>query len=190
MRATALWRRLDTIGTDAARLYQTQAGWCLIGTAVFLHEKAPAKLDYELQFHGDWTTASGAAKGFLGQTAIDRTFRRDSSGWSVNGEKVSGLKNITDLDFGFTPATNFAQLRRLKLQLAEAVDFSVAWWEPGATTLIELPQHYRRRSERSYWYESPTVSYRGQLELAPSGFVRFYPHLWELESEEIYLSGQ
>lgn len=183
MCASAFWRRLDTIGSDAARLYQRPDGWRLSGTAVFLQEKQPAKLDYDLHFHADWTTARGLVQGFVGPTAVDKTFQRDTSGWSIDGVAVPGLGHLQDLDFGFTPATNFAQLRRANLAVDQAIDFAVAWWEPGTPTLVDLPQHYRRRSERAYWYQSPSGPYEAELELAPSGFVRHYPQLWVLESD-------
>lgn len=179
----AFWRRLDTLGTDAARLSQVGGGWRLGGTAVFLHEKQPTRLEYELQLNADWTTASGAVRGFRGDTMIDQVFQRDGAGWSMNGARVPGLEQVADLDFGFTPATNFAQLRRIALRVGDTADFSVAWWDVDESTLVGVPQHYRRCQEDKYWYESPTVSYREMLELAGNGFVRHYPRLWALESE-------
>jgi hypothetical protein len=155
----------------------------LVGTAVFLQEKEPARLDYALDLGADWTTERGVITGFIGATAIDQTFIRDATGWSMTGIRIAGLEHLKDLDFGFTPATNLPQVRRANLKLGEAIDFDVAWWEPGATTLVKLPQHYRRRGEHTYWYESPSGPYQEELELAPNGFVRSYPRLWVLESE-------
>ena len=136
--------------------------------------KDPARLDYALDLAPDWTTEQGVVSGFIGATAIDQTFFRDAAGWSMNGVKLSGFEHLKDLDLGFTPATNLPQVRRANLSVGEAIDFSVAWWEPGAPTLMDLPQHYRRRSEWTYWYESPTGPYREELEFAPNGFVRSY----------------
>ena len=181
--ASAFWRRLDTTGSDAARLYQSRTGWRLAGTAVFLKDKAPARLDYALDLGTDWTTERGVITGYVGGTIIDLTIVRDAAGWSMNGRRAAGFEHVKDLDLGFTPATNLPQLRRAALQIGESVDFGVAWWEPGAAMLVELPQHYRRRSERTYWYESPSVAYRAELEIAPNGFVRSYPDLWVIESE-------
>jgi hypothetical protein len=55
----------------------------------------------------------------------------------------------------------------------------VAWIDAPDGVLQALPQRYERRSATTYWYESPTVGYAELLELAPSGFVRRYPGLWE-----------
>jgi uncharacterized protein len=183
MVALAFWRRLDTSGSDAARLFQTKTGWRLMGTAVFLQDKDPARLDYVLDLDADWTTQRGMISGFVGETAIDQTMVRDAAGWRMNETRVTGLAHLKDLDLGFTPATNLPQVRRINLKVGETIDFAVAWWEPGAATLTELPQHYHRRAERTYWYESPSEPYEAELEFAPNGFVRSYPRLWALESD-------
>lgn len=185
LKASAFWRRLDTSGTDVARLFRTKAGWRLAGTAVFLHEKtkAPSRLDYELKLRSDWATSCGFVRGFVGRNVIDQTFRRDIAGWHMNGRRVRGLEGVVDLDFGFTPATNFAQVQRIHLAVGAAADFSVAWWDAGERALVNLPQHYERRSERKYWYESPSGPYEAELEFAASGFARHYPQLWALESD-------
>jgi hypothetical protein len=182
--AAALWRRLDTIGTDVALLIRRSAGWRLAGTAMFVHEKKPARLDYEVDLNANWTTSQGVIRGFLGSTLVDQTILRDASGWSMNGQRVPGLEHLDDLDLGFTPATNLPYLRRANLGVGEAIDRAVAWWEPGVATLQELPQHYQRRDQRTYWYESPTGPYQAVLEFAANGFARIYPQLWVMESED------
>jgi hypothetical protein len=181
--AVALWRRLDTVGTDVARLSRRGTGWLLAGTAVFLHDKKPARLNYDLELNPDWTTSRGIIRGFLGENPVEQTIVRDADGWSMNGTKVPGLEHLHDLDLGFTPATNLPYLRRANLNIGEAIDRAVAWWEPGVATLQSLPQHYRRRDEQAYWYESPTVSYEAILEFSDNGFARNYPGLWVMESE-------
>lgn len=167
---------------DTARLFRQGPGRRLVGTAIFLHAKSPARLDYEVDLNADWTTSRGVIRGFLGETVVEQTFLRDSTGWSMNGVKIPGLEHLDDLDLGFTPATNLPYLRRANLSVGEAIDRAVAWWEPGVPTLQELPQHYQRRDEHSYWYESPTGPYQAVLEFAANGFARNYPRLWILES--------
>ena len=191
--ASALWRRLDTVGCDVARLFETPAGWRLEGTTVFLHEtsRAPARLDYTVELNRDWTTTRGNVAGFVGSSAVAATISRDHSGWSINGERVAGpgLDAVVDLDFGFTPATNFAQVRRIDLPVGQGTTFSVAWWDVGQPTLTALPQHYPRTSPSTYRYASPTGPYEADLEFAASGFVRHYPDLWLLESNAERVAG-
>jgi len=101
--------------------------------------------------------------------------------WALNGAVVPEVGNCIDVDFGFTPATNLIQLRRLALEVGKAADAPAAWFDVSERTLVFLPQRYERRSESTYWYESPNAGYEALLEAAPNGFVRRYPGLWEME---------
>lgn len=96
---------------------------------------------------------------------------------------MPALGHCLDLDFGFTPATNLLQLRRLALQPGQAADAPAAWLDVATGTLRRLPQRYERRTEYSYWYEAPSVGYAGLLEILPSSFIRRYPGLWEAEAQ-------
>jgi hypothetical protein len=99
----------------------------------------------------------------------------------VNGAVVLDVGSCVDLDFGFTPATNLLQLQRLALHVGQAAQAPAAWLDVSTGTLELLPQRYERRAEATYWYEAPRVGYAALLEVAPSGFVRRYPGLWEAE---------
>lgn len=183
MAATSiLWRRLDTPGHDACRLEQSAAGWRLEGTAVFRHEGVPAQLSYYVACDPAWHTQQGQVHGWLGEQSIEFAVARTARGaWTLNGAPVPGLESYVDLDFGFTPATNLPQLRRVALAVGQAADVPVAWLDVSTGTLTVLPQRYERRSAATYWYESPTVSYEGLLEVGPTGFIQRYPALWEAE---------
>jgi uncharacterized protein len=99
----------------------------------------------------------------------------------MNEAVVSGLGSCIDLDFGFTPATNLLQLRRLSLVQGQAVNNPVAWFDVFAGTLEILNQCYERRSEAAYWYEATKFDYTAVLEVTPTGFIHSYPGLWEAE---------
>lgn len=177
-----LWRRLDTPGHDACWLEGSDAGWQLHGTAVFREDGAPARLAYHLECDLSWCTRRGRVHGWLGVRPVDFTIARtDQGAWTLNAAVVPGLERYVDLDFGFTPATNLPQVRRLALAVGQAAEVPVAWLDVSAGTLEALPQRYERRSEESYWYESPTAGYSGLLEVTSDGFIRRYPGLWEME---------
>jgi hypothetical protein len=179
-----LWRRLDVPGHDACRLEETAGGWRLVGMAVFRHEGGPAQLEYEARCDRAWRSLGGQVRGWLGGRAVDVSIARvQDGGWTLDGAAVPGLEACEDLDYGFTPATNLFQLRRLGLAIGQARDCPVAWLDDAARTLTALPQRYERRSELTYWYESPTTPYAALLELTPAGFARVYPGLWQREGD-------
>jgi hypothetical protein len=180
---SALWRRLDTPGHDAARVSAVSDGWRLEGAAVFAHHLGPAILQYRVDCGPDWRTRRGGVSGWVGgrRCHVDVT-RSEAGQWFLGDERVDGLASCLDLDFGFTPATNFLQLRRCALDVGQAAEFAVAWLDVPDASLTLLPQRYEKRDAGSYWYESPQGGYAAVLELAESGFVRTYPQLWTMET--------
>jgi hypothetical protein len=177
-----LWRRLDAPGHDACRLEESAAGWVLDGAAVFAEDHVPARLLSRLTFDRSWRTEHGEVRGWIGGRSVELEVAHTGEGaWTLNGAAVQGLRECVDLDLGFTPASNLAQLRRSALAVGQATDVPVAWLDPSAGTLDLLRQRYERRSETSYWYEAPRFDYAALLEVSPPGFIRRYPGLWEAE---------
>lgn len=168
-------------GHDAARLSPTDGGHSLDGMAVFMHPTGPACVGYHVEVDASWRTLRGRVQGFLAGRRLDHTIIRDAGGWSLDGVLIAGLERLQDLDYGFTPATNLLQLRRVAPKPGDAIDLPVAWFDVDASTLSVLPQRYERRDEHTYQYHAATVPYEGLLELAPDGFIRCYPGLWERE---------
>lgn len=181
--SSVLWRRLDTPGHDFCRLEKSDSGWKLEGVAAFLHEDAPACLRYRIACDRTWKTIDGAVHGYLAERAIAIRVNRASDGqWTLNDAPLAGFEELADLDFSFTPSSNFFQLQRLDLKAGEGRDMTAVWLDPAVGTLQQLPQRYERRSETQYFYEAPTVPYSAELEIRPDGFIRRYPGLWEAEA--------
>jgi hypothetical protein len=178
--APALWKRLDTPGYDAAFLFETDKGYELRGTAIFKTGPDPACLAYRVELDHGWRAQAGHVTGEIGEISFGHHIICSRDGWSLNGRLIAGLSHVYDLDFGFTPATNMPALRRAALDVGQAADLPAAWFDLEPPRLVELPQHYRRQSQTQYDYQSPTAGYRAVLELAPSGFIRVYPGLWEM----------
>jgi hypothetical protein len=182
--SSILWRRLDAPGHDACRLEARGEERRLEGTAVWLHEGVPARLAYQVESDAAWRSRRGTVRGWIGAREVALEIVRSPAGaWTLDGATVDGLEDCADLDLGFTPATNLLVLRRLDLAVGSAARASVAWLDVDAGTLVRLPQDYARRSPERYAYASPDHGYAAELEVAPNGFVRRYPGLWEALAE-------
>ena len=179
---TILWRRLDTAGHDACRLIQGERGSRLEGVATFRHGRDAACLFYEVDCDEAWRTREGLVRGWIGAQTFEFRIKRGANGtWTVNEEIVTGTEGCIDLDFGFTPATNLFQLRRVALQVGEAADVPVAWFDLPEASLQVVHQRYEHRTLDTYWYESPRFQYSALLRVNAAGFVEKYPELWEAE---------
>lgn len=180
--AFILWRRIDRPGHDACRLVRKSSGWVVEGAAAFRHEAGAASIVYRVACDAHWRTISGRVQGMIGFAAFDYRVAREGTVWTLNDKPATGLDHLVDLDLGFTPATNLLQLRRVPILQGETAALPAAWLDVEAGTLSELAQIYERRSETAFWYAAPSVGYAGLLELAPNGFIRSYPGLWEAET--------
>jgi hypothetical protein len=181
---SAIWRRLDRPGHDAALLRPHRDGWLLQGVAAFAHEAGPASVAYDVEVDAAWTTKRGRLRGFLGVKTFEHDIQREREVWLLNGAPAPGLEHLLDLDYGFTPATNALQLRRAAPPLGRTISLPVAWFDLDSASLTELPQTYERLDGASYRYVAPTVPYEGVLTIGSNGFVKSYPGLWRLEAQE------
>jgi hypothetical protein len=122
-------------------------------------------------------------RGWVGSRPVDARVRRTPEGiWTLGEEVVAGLDGCVDLDFGFTPATNLIQLRRVGLRVGEAADVPVAWFDGRDCSLTMLHQSYERRTAETYWYEAARFDYSALLHVNAVGFVETYPGLWQAEA--------
>ena len=175
----AFWECLYTAGHDSAVLDRAGDGWRLHGTTVFRHDDGPARVSYAVEIAANWQSRRGTVRGWLAGRRFEHLIERRNNGWHLDGRSF-GLAHLVDLDFGFTPATNLQQLRRVALQPGQAADIPVVWFDLKQTTLIELPQHYACLDGEAYRYASPQGPYEAVLEIAPSGFTKLYPELWRM----------
>src|SRR5688572_12782404 len=101
-----LWRRTDTPGHEAARLRETNTGSSLAGTAIFIHESQPVRLDYMIALDTTWRTRSAMVVGWIGSRELHISIETEQGLWAMNGEIIDGLRDCVDIDLNFSPSTN------------------------------------------------------------------------------------
>lgn len=177
-----LWRRIDLPGHELGRLTATADGWRLSGTAVFLHERRPCKLDYVVSCDRTWHTVSAHVGGLVGRQNVDLRISVDATRrWLVNGAEAPAVSGCIDIDLGFSPSTNLLPIRRLDLPVGQHAAVNAAWLPFPSLRLELLHQTYRREGERTYRYESADGAFVRTLEVNSAGFVTKYPGLWQAE---------
>ena len=168
------WERLDVPGFDSCALIQTDSGWRLEGHAEFNEAGRAHKIDYSVDCAANWNTWRAEIKG-----TSNHLIERKSGRWFLDGRPQDDIAaGVTQIDFGFTPATNYIQLKQMALAIGQGDDCVVAWFDLGEGELAYLHQMYNRTGQLTYDYDSPSYGYHETLTLAENGFVADYPHLW------------
>jgi hypothetical protein len=179
---TVLWRRLDKPGHEFGRLFSLKSRWHLAGMAVFLHDKKPTQLAYDVVCDSNWQTLSGKVAGWLGNKAIEMEISVDSDHrWQLNGKERPEVAGCIDLDLNFSPSTNLLPIRRLGLAIGQEAEVKAAWLRFPEFTLEPLVQRYRRIDTTTYQYESAGGKFVRELQVNAAGFVTHYPDFWQPE---------
>lgn len=176
-----IWRRLDNPGQEWARLSVQGAKRVLRGTAVFLEERVPARLDYKIVCSPQWDTLNAVVLGWVGEAKVDlRLEKTVAQAWLLNGIPAPEVTGCVDLDLSFSPSTNLLPIRRLRLKVGEEAEVRAAWLTFPDLGLRPLVQWFRRESRDRYAYRSDT-GFSTTLQVNGDGFVVEYPPLWTEE---------
>jgi hypothetical protein len=182
-RHSILWRRVDQPGHESARLMGRASAWDLTGTAVFIHDQQPCRLDYTVVCDSRWHTSSGKVMGWVGRQTIEIEVAVDAAGhWRLNGAACPAVAGCLDLDLNFSPSTNLLPIRRLGLAVGQEAPVRAAWLRFPDFTLEPLEQRYRRLGGQTYRYESAGGQFVADLQVDAAGFVITYPGIWIVEA--------
>ena len=105
--------------------------------------------------------------------------RRDEIGhWELDGSAAPHLGSCSDIDLGWTPATNTIPIRRLDLEVGETASIVAAWVRFPELDVIANQQHYTRMAPERWQYRSGEYDFELVTD-ASSGLVLAYGRdLW------------
>lgn len=179
-----LWRRVDTQGLEAARVYGDDDGWYLDGSAIFVHEGSPCRLEYLIECDPDWRTRSATIDGWIGEEVVALEIMVSDEGvWYVDDEEVKAVEGCDDIDLNFSPITNLLPIRRLDLKAGDTKAVSAAWLRFPAMTFERLDQNYTRIDASTVKYESADGAFERTLKVNVDGLVLEYPDYWIAEAQ-------
>ncbi len=153
----------------------------LEGTAVWLHEADPCRLDYRIVCDAQWHTRSVTVTGFVGARDIEIEIASGCGGWTLDGRLCPQVAGAVDIDLNFSPSTNLLPIRRLALAVGEERAVRAAWLRFPSFVLEPLEQTYRRLDRDTYRYGSAGGAFVRDLAVDAQGFVLTYPDFWRAE---------
>jgi hypothetical protein len=181
---SVVWQRLDIPGHEFARLFFDNSGWQFKGAALFVYEKLPCCLDYELKCNSEWEILSGRVSGWVGEQAIEiAIFVEQDRRWCLNGQECARAAGCIDLDLNFSPLTNTLPIRRINLSIGEKVEVRAAWLKFPSFEIESLEQSYYRIDATTYRYKSSGGQFVADLKVNETGFVTSYPNFWQIEGD-------
>jgi uncharacterized protein len=183
MEDVILWQRLDQPGHEACRFVPGDLTQELVGTAVFVEQHQPCRLDYRIVCDAHWQTRTATIEGWIGQQPIAISLSVDAQHrWHSNGHPITDVTGCIDLDLNFSPVTNLLPIRRLNLAVGQAAEVRAAWLRMPTLHLEPLAQVYRRLDPTTYQYESGGGAFIRQIQVNPTGFVTSYPDFWKQQA--------
>lgn len=176
-----LWRRIDSPGHEACRLFQLNDEWWLEGTAVFLSDQRPCRLSYNVACDSSWKTHRGSVTGWVDDVPVEFSIETHDQRWRLNGVEIPETHGCIDLDLNFSPSTNVLPIRRLNLEVGQHATVKAAWLRFPTFELEPLTQIYTRLDQFKYRYASNDGKFVRELTVNEVGLVTNYPGLWQAE---------
>ena len=173
---TILWTRVDGSGHESARLDETPRSSVLSGSAVFVEDALPVRLDYEIACDGEWKTRSAIVHGWIGDRPVEIAISAGDGRWMMNESRVNEVAGCIDVDLNFSPSTNLLPVRRLGLAVGESAQVRAAWLRFPTLRLEVLEQTYRRLAPDVYEYVSGNFTAR--ITVNETGLPIDYAGVW------------
>lgn len=150
-----VWHCPPLASSEHASLVEGEPERRLHGLAVLPLEGEPCHIDYEVTCDAEWTPRSCSVDVTLStQVRTIELLSHQVGHWEVNGEAAPHLQGCTDIDLGWTPATNTVPIRRLDLAVGATATIVAAWVRFPELDLLVNRQHYTRLASDRWRYQS------------------------------------
>lgn len=172
-----LWSTIDGTGLERAVFEFGPDGTRLSGTTLLAFDGAPFEIRWSVITAPDGATVTVGAH--LQGAATNRHLSLGSDGagvWNTGDEPVMEFFGATDVDLGWTPATNTLAIRRLALDVGESGEASVVRIQFPERDIDRVTQRYTRLAVDRYEYQSGGVT--AELTVDEHGIVTEYPDGW------------
>lgn len=170
------WRCDALRSTEDFELRQFVGGWTLAGDVDLLAEDAPVHISYRISASLGWVANhTSVAVTMADRRIVLEMIHRDGA-WTVDGRPRPDLAGCTDVDLGWTPATNTIPLRR-RSGIGGRLDVRAAWVTLPGLEIRPVAQRYEQTGPNTWRYTAGTSDHL--LEVSDEGLVLQYgDDLW------------
>ncbi|ACQ80080.1 protein of unknown function DUF1089 [Beutenbergia cavernae DSM 12333] len=162
-------------GTDeTVTLAARSDGWQLAGVVTGPDDLT---LDYVVDVDAQWATREARVDVTTRTGSTRLLLTRDAAGWWVDGVRDARFDGCVDVDLGFSPSTNTLPVRRLGLDVGDAVEIRALWLRYPELRVELSVQEYTRLAPRRWRYRSD--GFEAELTVDGDGVVVTYgDDLW------------
>lgn len=174
-----LWHCAPLASSEYATLRQDGNLFRLRGVVVLPLEDVPCRIDYHLAINSRWVPLSASATLTTPKRVQEVRVVSDGAGcWTLGGEPAPMLDGCTDIDLGWTPATNTIPLRRLDLQVGERATISASWIRFPEFDVVKNDQTYERLRVDRWRYRSGAYDFQLVTDVASGLVLEYGEDLW------------
>jgi uncharacterized protein len=174
-----LWHCSLLASSEHASLTETENDRRLQGLAVLPLGGEPCHIDYDVLCDREWVPWSCSVRVTLPMRVRTIDLRSDDLGhWELDGNAASHLNGCTDIDLGWTPATNTVPIRRLDLEVGESSSLSAAWVRFPELDVVANQQHYSRLASDRWRYRSGDYDFELVTDAGSGLILEYGDDLW------------
>jgi len=177
---TVLWRNEEFHMYEYCSLTDTGHAFRLEGVVVTVEDEKPLRITYLIMLDRQGLTQAVEvdAVGGLGKHHLHLA-ADEQRAWQLNDRELPECRGFSDVDLGFSPATNALPIRRLNLHPGESQTLTVTWVRFPEFDVVPFPQRYTRVGSNRYRFESLLSDFQAELLVDEQGFVQQYGRYWE-----------
>jgi hypothetical protein len=172
------WQPTEGIGLEYAEVAERSEGIAVNSSVIGEQNGESFALTYRLLCTAGWHVREL----HIGLVSMTNPISliRDHNGWrDAVGRRLSDLDGCQDVDISATPLTNTLPIRRLKLEVGQSQEISVAYIQCPSLELGVNRQRYTRQAETQYHFELVDGSFSATITVDADGFVTEYPSLFK-----------
>ncbi len=142
-------------------------------------ESQPCHVSYDVFCSQDWIPISCSVTVALPNAKRTIELARDGAGcWEHNGVAAPHLLNCSDVDLGWTPATNVIPVRRLDLDVGDTASILAAWVRFPELDVIANEQQYTRVAPDRWRYRSGVYDFELLVDESSGLVLEYGDDLW------------
>jgi hypothetical protein len=160
------------------RIDDATASQQIRGVTAVARDDEPAHVEYTIDLVAWHTRAVHIRIHGSGETVeLDLALGVDGT-WTIGGRVAGHLDGCTDIDLGWTPATNTIAMRRLALVDGESAAIIAAWVRFPDLDILASRQQYTRLSPDRWRYQSGPYDYELAVDPTTGLVVAYGDDLW------------